>query len=78
MECKTCRFWHKAEEQYVFGDCHRYPPVTGFTFDIRPGKWGEGGSATISRNPARTEYPNTNQDEWCGEWRVENKSHNER
>ena len=67
--CKGCRFWFKGEPQFVYGYCRRYPPQAGFTFNVKPGRWGEGGEATISRNPSATEYPNSHETDWCGEFR---------
>lgn len=67
-DCKNCKWWYKAEEQYVYGECHRLPPTPDFDFSITPSKWGEGGSGTISRR-AKPIYPNTHETDWCGEFR---------
>lgn len=68
--CETCRFWRKDQPQYTYGFCKRYPPVAGFTFNVKPGKWGEGGEATVSRHAGATEFPNVNFQDWCGEHRT--------
>lgn len=65
--CETCKHWFKGEPQFTYGYCKRFPPQPGFQFNVRPGKWGEGGEATITRTPGATEYPNTKNDDWCGE-----------
>lgn len=68
QECAKCKFSDIDQPQYTYGNCRRYPPVAGYTFSVKPGKWGEGGEATITRFPGRPEYPNVKLDSWCGEF----------
>jgi len=64
--CKDCRFWHKAEAQYIYGDCHRYPPQPDISVSMKPARYGEGGEVSMMRR-AQPIYPNTHEDDWCGE-----------
>jgi hypothetical protein len=55
-DCRSCRFW--TGKDAPVGQCRRMPPVKSSILH------GEVMSA------ARPEWPSTNADDWCGEWRA--------
>ena len=69
--CRQCTFWVCDQpQQFSYGFCHRLPPQTIKHVHIRGAKFGnDGGEVTITdtNNPA---WPNTNEDDWCGEFSV--------
>ena len=68
MKCETCRFFHKAEAQYIYGDCHRHPPQFNFTANFtEDGYERRRFKVEVSRH-SNGVWPNVYQDEWCGEY----------
>lgn len=67
--CRGCRWWQcDIPEQYKFGFCHRLPPTTTKHVTVKGARFGnDGGEVSIidTNNPA---WPNTSEDDWCGEW----------
>jgi hypothetical protein len=64
--CSTCRFWHRDQEQYVYGYCHRWPPRAGLT--IRAAKAHSYDRIEVSIQTAcDPEWPNTSGTDGCGE-----------
>lgn len=64
--CKTCRWWDKAEPQFVYGDCRRLPPTTDFTATfVKDERFGRD-RVEVSRWRHGT-WPNVNENDWCGE-----------
>lgn len=70
MRCRECKFWQcDNPEQYIYGDCHRRAPLTEKHVTAKSARWGGEGLAeltiTDTRRPA---WPNTHEDDWCGEF----------
>lgn len=68
--CRGCRWWQcDIPEQYKFGFCHRLPPTTTKHVTVKGARFGNDGCSEVSiidtNNPA---WPNTSEDDWCGEW----------
>lgn len=64
--CNTCKFWCRYHGSKEKGQCRRFSPdvmaaVSGFAFV------GSGGIGTT----AKTFWPETNLDQWCGEYEAE-------
>lgn len=67
IACKGCKFWKIDEPQYIYGMCHRYPPVPDLSMSMRPAKYGEGAELSMHRR-AQPIYANTHETDWCGEF----------
>lgn len=67
--CKTCRFWLLHEPQHIYGDCHRMPPLNTLSAHARPVDYDRVQVTITSERHAA--WPNTNQDDWCGEWQMQ-------
>lgn len=73
--CETCRFWLKGEPQFIYGDCRRMPPQGRLAVDIKPASYGEKVmNVSITRFP-HADWPNTHQDDWCGEHQPKDAPH---
>lgn len=59
MKCEDCKFWEAPKGAHKLGSCHRYPPT--LISDT------QGGVDNIFSD-IWTGYPNTDSDEWCGEF----------
>ena len=60
MTCSTCRHWANAPDEST-GGCRRYPPVP----HVVPTVAEDGPSFG-----AVSVWPETDGDDWCGEWRA--------
>lgn len=64
--CKTCKFWQNdIPQQYVYGDCHRYPPGQRMSVSCRGSQY-EKVEMTLHTS-ADPIWPNTHESHWCGE-----------
>jgi len=75
--CATCRFFMKAEQQHIYGDCHRHPPQFTFQANLyEPNGYGSSTRhrITIDRDRGGV-WPNVSQDEWCGEYQAKEPTH---
>jgi hypothetical protein len=66
--CETCRFFHKAEPQYVYGDCHRMPPQFNFSANFTEEGYGAKRYKVELSRFQNAVWPNVHHDEWCGEY----------
>lgn len=67
MKCSDCRFWYKAEEQYIYGQCHRRAPHQELTVTARPAGTYERVEITLQTSP-HPHWPNTHETDWCGDF----------
>lgn len=58
-KCYTCRFWKNRDTAYGEGECRRYAPRP----TTKPRTTGDGETL-----PVLTYWPETSQDDWCGEY----------
>lgn len=68
-QCRGCRFWQcEIPEQYTYGFCHRMPPQTTKHIQIKGAKFGNDGGEVLITDTNNPAWPNTREDDWCGEW----------
>lgn len=57
--CKECAYWVRNKEVQYLGDCRRHPPTLVVLEDA------------YGMSPLRSEWPETDQDAGCGEFKAE-------
>lgn len=60
--CETCRFWEEGDSRGV-GECHRLPP------SLIEGQFVDRTDVVFPKEPRRRVFPETDNGDWCGEWR---------
>lgn len=65
--CATCRWWDRLQEGHTYGDCRRMPPLNTF---YAAGRQTSADRVEVNlMTDRRASWPNTSQDDWCGEHR---------
>lgn len=66
--CETCRFFHKREPQFIYGDCHRFPPQGEWTANFTEDGYERRRFKVEVSRFQNARFPNLSQDDWCGEY----------
>lgn len=61
--CRLCLYWSEDPGDYQVGYCCRYPPT------IVPDPDRPSGRLTRRDIFGETQFPVTDRNEWCGEWK---------
>ena len=64
--CKGRRWWDKKDPGHTYADCRRNPPLNTLS---AAGREVGGGRVHVEILTHRhASWPNTHEDDWCGEW----------
>jgi len=64
--CENCQFWYPLD-MGVVGSCRRFPPK------LVVGQADMEQATCVALIPGAWDYPVTDSDDWCGEWRCDGK-----
>lgn len=64
--CATCRFWHREQPEYIYGDCRRWPPRARLMVYASNARAYERIEVNMQTSPT-PEWPNTGKADGCGE-----------
>jgi hypothetical protein len=64
--CRVCQFWQENDDESGTGQCRRYPPTV---FDVERVKVPTGHGYEREEWRSVEIFPDTEEDEWCGEFK---------